>query len=136
MPKVHVRVTEKLIHWASQQSKTTCAIALAIQDADDRFGFVRVDQNTIRFTNIAEGQRYTFHTPGDLKEWIEKYDVDRDAVAPLEFELDLSCPDSTRSMMRTAASDQELARRRKDGRRSRPGTGGPNSSYRPPQRQP
>lgn len=133
MPKVTVRVTRDILHWALTQSSTNCAVALALKESDDRFTHPKVDQETIRFTDAHDDVRYTIPTPKKIADYITAFDANPESVKPLTFTIDLDDPNVTVRPSHHATVPQKIkeAKRLKERREGvRKATGVP-ISHRP-----
>ena len=116
---VHVDVTSNMVHYALQQTSTLCAVALAIKDASDDYILPRVTQKDIRYTDRRTGHRVTVPTPPEVATWIDKFDRQREQVAPFGFDLDLSQATmrpiiklQPSQLIRNAANHKKTAERR------------------------
>lgn len=88
--KQRINVTRNMVDYALQQTSTMCAVALALRDANDDWVLPRVTQEDIRFTDRRTHERVIIPTPAKVAEFIDKFDRQREAVAPFNFDIDLS----------------------------------------------
>jgi hypothetical protein len=90
MKRTTFRVTEEHIEFGIQRTKGTCAIALAITEADDDLQRPRIDteKNVICVSDIYEDVRYEWDMPTPLRSWANRWDEDKEAVEPITFVLD------------------------------------------------
>jgi hypothetical protein len=73
-PRLEVDVTPERWETAVTATSGSCLIADAVKDQYPQFSGVIVDAQTIRFTDKAAGQRYTYLTPNSAQELLLYFD--------------------------------------------------------------
>lgn len=86
--KITVNVQAHHILFGRHGNAGHCAVNLAIREASESIGWVRVKED-IRFSDRFTRKRYTVATPKKVVDWLKRFDANVN-VRPFKFELDLS----------------------------------------------
>jgi hypothetical protein len=86
MPQ-YIDVTQENIDRAVKNCSNRCAVADAIKDAVPKAVRIRVDLQTIRWTDPAERVRYIYLTPARAQKYIIDFDAGVE-IEPFRFRLD------------------------------------------------
>jgi hypothetical protein len=86
MPQ-YVNVTQENIDRAVKNCSSRCAVADAIKDAVPKAVRIRVDMQTIRWTDPVKQVRYIYLTPARAQQYIIAFDAG-DKIQPFQFRLD------------------------------------------------
>ncbi len=62
-PQAEIKITEAAICEGTEHSSSHCMIAEAIRASVPHAKYISVDLQTIRFSNMEKGERYTYLTP-------------------------------------------------------------------------
>lgn len=89
MEIVSAQVTRDEISDAKKGHRGKCAIAMAIAMTYPDARYIRVDRDSIRFTDVKTRIRYTYRTPRNAQKFIDNWDAGRKMLG---FTLEL--PDS------------------------------------------
>lgn len=73
-PRVDIKVTQDIIDRSTQRDSSHCMIAEALQKAVPQAKYISVDLATIRFTDLAAGQRYIYLTPRNAQAALLAFD--------------------------------------------------------------
>lgn len=87
--RITVNVTEELIEAAIPLDSSHCMIADAIKATVPEARSVVVDLAAIRWTNVKEGKRYIYFTPGSVQDVLLQFD---NGVKPQPFRFVLRAP--------------------------------------------
>src|SRR5262245_29675858 len=86
MPQ-HINVTQEIIDGAVTNTSSRCMVADAVKKAFPRAVRIRVDMQTIRWTDPAQQKRYVYLTPARAQQYIIAFDAG-DTIKPFRFRLD------------------------------------------------
>jgi hypothetical protein len=103
---MRISVDKKTIATSCRRNSGHCMIA----DSMKRLGgkYVLVDLQTIRYSDLKKGTRYTFLTPPTAQRALLAFDQGK-AVKPFAFEL--GAPVKTRKVMRAWTGDPKVLKR-------------------------
>lgn len=107
-PRVQVRVTEDIIANACRRNSGHCMIADAVKAAYPAASYVSVDLQSIRFTDLAKGLRYTYFTPRKAQLALVKFDA---GEVPEPMGINLTGGQVTRSGSARSLSRQGTPKR-------------------------
>jgi hypothetical protein len=130
MRPTSVHITQEHIDFGRQQNNASCAIALALKEADPEIERVVVTEEYITFSYRGDDMRYRLTTPNAQKNFIRKFDPEggRQRVRPQTFTVDTERAVKAWPVQHATSGASRMMRQA--GRPHAPGTGKP-SSHRP-----
>jgi hypothetical protein len=86
MKSIYLNVKKQHIDESTKKDSKHCMIADAIRSRFEQAKYIKVDTQSIRFTDLKTGKRYQFFTPTKAQAAILAFDRG-DAVKPFHFQL-------------------------------------------------
>lgn len=85
--RIHIVITADDIAKAHRQEDSRCPVAMAIIRAYPDARHVKVTNEKIVFSDLTTRLRYTFATPPQIAQFVDRWDREGQA-APIDFRLD------------------------------------------------
>lgn len=118
-PNVMIEIRDVDIEHGRPRDSRHCMIAKAIERAVPQATFIAVDLATIRWTDLAKGERYVFLTPRVAQNHLVKFDKAK-PIEPIAFRL--SRAQVSKSGAGRARTPEQLARKAAGAKKKREAT--------------